>query len=70
MSKDLNEPLIYNYFKRILIEETIKDELGKSIYERYCFLTNYPDRLIMQLLEKDNHELFDNVKTEKKRQKK
>lgn len=66
LSKDLNEPLIYNYFKRILIEETIKDELGKSIYERYCFLTNYPDRLIMQLLEKDNHELFDNVKTEKK----
>lgn len=65
LSKDLNEPLIYNFFKRTLIEETIKDELGIS-YKHYCFLTNYPDRLIIQLLNSENHTIFDNVNTDKK----
>jgi penicillin amidase len=69
LSKDLNEPLIYNYFKRTLIEETIKDELGTGSYTHYSFLTNYPDRLIMQLLKSDNHILFDNIKTEKRENK-
>lgn len=64
LSKDLNEPLIYNYFKRKLIEETIKDELGNTSYEHYNYLTNYPDRLIIQLLKTKNHRLFDNVKTQ------
>lgn len=63
LSKDLNEPLIYTYFKRALVEETIKDELGATIYGHYTFLTNYPDRLILELLGKDESELFDNVKT-------
>ena len=65
LSKDLNEPLIYNYFKRTLIEETIKDELGEDSYRRYCYLTNYPDRLIMKLLKSKNHWTFDNIYTKK-----
>lgn len=69
LSKDLNEPLIYNFFKRALIEETIKDELGNGSYNHYSFLTNYPDRLIMQLLKTENHVLFDNTKTKKKENK-
>lgn len=65
LSKDLNEPLIYNYFKRTLIEETIKDDLGEDNYQHYNYLTNYPDRLIMQLLKSNNHWLFDNKSTKK-----
>lgn len=63
LSKELNEPLIYNFFKRTLIEETIKDELGNTSYEHYNYLTNYSDRLILQLLKTKNHRLFDNIKT-------
>lgn len=65
LSKDLNEPLIYNFFKRTLIEESIKDELGDEGYNHYCYLTNYPDRLLMQMLQSENHRVFDNVKTPK-----
>jgi len=69
LSKDLNEPLIYNFYKRSLIEETIKDEIGLNCYKHYSFLTNYPDRLILQLLKTDNHILFDNINTSKKENK-
>jgi len=61
--------LIYNFYKRSLIEETIKDEIGLNCYKHYSFLTNYPDRLILQLLKTDNHILFDNINTSKKENK-
>jgi penicillin amidase len=69
LSKDINEPLIYNYFKRELINQTIKDELGEDLYRNYVYLSNFPDRLILELLKTDNHILFDNIKTDKKENK-
>lgn len=69
LSKDINEPLIYNYFKREIVSETIKDELGDEIYRNYVFLSNFPDRLIIELLKSNNHILFDNKQTKKKENK-
>ncbi len=65
LSKDINAPLIYNYFKRELVAETIEDELGTEIFNNYVFLSNFPDRLMLEILEMKNHPLFNNVETEK-----
>lgn len=54
---------IYTTFLHFLIKNTLEDELGKDLIKEYVFLANIPYRKILELLDENNSQLFDNINT-------
>ncbi len=57
-------PSIYAVFFNYLIKNTLHDEIGDNLLEGYQHLANIPLRVLINLLEKENSEWFDNVNTD------
>ena len=66
MSPHLASPLIFNTFLENLLQNTFKDELGDYLFLKYCSITGFAHRKILELLKTQESEWFDNVWTEKK----
>lgn len=56
-------PAIYSMFLKHLLKNTYYDEMGKDLFNEFLFMVNIPYRSMQQLLNNENHPLFDNLKT-------
>ncbi len=63
-SQDSIPVSIYHAFLYKVTENTLKDEMGDSLYQHYIKTSNVPLRVITSLLQKERSNWFDDVTTE------
>ncbi len=63
MHKDDQAPLLFNIFKMKLLENILLDELGSKMFEEYVFLSNVPDRMLVELMADRYNTWYDNTNT-------
>ena len=57
---------IYNIYIKNLIYNIFYDELGDVIYSQYVFISSLPTNRLLEILERKNSPLFDDVNTREK----
>jgi penicillin amidase len=66
MSASSSSAAIYNIYLKNLIYNIFFDELGDAIYSQYVFISSLPTNRLLEILERKNSVLFDDVKTKEK----
>jgi acyl-homoserine lactone acylase PvdQ len=66
MSASSSGAAIYNIYIKNLIYNIFYDELGDIIYSQYVFISSLPTNRLLEILEKKNSLLFDDVQTKEK----
>ncbi len=66
MNKFSQAPTIFLTFFKKLLRNIYYDEMGSDLFNQYVFLANVPYRNILELLEKNNSNWFDDINTEKR----
>lgn len=56
-------PTIYVYFLHHLIKNTLEDDLGSDLIKEYVYIANVPYRKMIELLEANSSNLFDDIRT-------
>ncbi len=64
--KDAQTPAIYAMFFEYLLQNTLKDDLGESLYNEFVFVANIPYRVMERLLKENTSEIFDDIRTPQK----
>ncbi|MCX6136498.1 MAG: penicillin acylase family protein, partial [Ignavibacteriales bacterium] len=54
---------LFQFFMTHLLQNTFEDEMGPELFHDYIFMANMPYRVIMAMLQRDNAEWFDDVRT-------
>lgn len=66
LNKQSQTPSIYILTLKYLLRNIYYDEMGDDSYNRFVFLANVPYRSLLQILEKPESILYDDVRTSKK----
>lgn len=66
LNKQSQTPAIYILTLKYLLHNIYYDELGEDLFNRFVFLANVPYRSLLQVLEKPESDIFDNINTAKK----
>ncbi|HQI40948.1 MAG: penicillin amidase [Ignavibacteriales bacterium UTCHB2] len=66
LNKQSQTPAIYILTLKYLLHNIYYDELGEDLFNRFVFLANVPYRSLLQVLEKPESDIFDDINTPKR----
>ncbi|MCE1188777.1 MAG: penicillin acylase family protein [Ignavibacteria bacterium] len=56
-------PAIYAMWFKYMLRNTLMDDLGKDLFNEFCFVANVPYRVMERLLKENPVDIFDNIST-------